>query len=358
MLKAIISVWILSTILSISVAFLQVGEQLESDDGFVCIPQKSVFCVILAILDFYIPCVVLITLYTLVFVAIRKLKRKKKTKYEVGSDHAESPSFWSTTVRKSSFKLGGQTANNEGSKSPRIRKKGTYQGPQSLPCLLTADEAKLPSVKKILAPQLSLPIQTSAKDKRPKKKTSLDVPKSHQARLNEQRMKSNLTKETPRKKISLEVPQTNDQAVNDADTHQDISKKPSQTSSSSNASTRGSMLSLYTALNRIKPRPLAREQRSVTILAAILLAFICTWTPFFCFMAVHGIQIYNFQIDPTTLHLFHWLGWFNSILNPLLYASLKSDFRKAFKKICTRTEHRRQKREKKINSTHPGERIL
>ncbi|XP_072033321.1 alpha-2A adrenergic receptor-like [Amphiura filiformis] len=82
---------------------------------------------------------------------------------------------------------------------------------------------------------------------------------------------------------------------------------------------------------RMKSFSEVRQQRASRVLAAVITAFICCWFPFFCFITINYYSSY--YINPITFHIVHWCGWCNSILNPLLYASLKGDFQNAFKKI-------------------------
>ena len=82
----------------------------------------------------------------------------------------------------------------------------------------------------------------------------------------------------------------------------------------------------------IKRISLAREKRAAVVMCIVLMAFISCWLPFFCFITVHGILITR-PLGRVSFQLVHWLGWFNSTLNPLVYASLKHDFQRAFKRL-------------------------
>lgn len=80
---------------------------------------------------------------------------------------------------------------------------------------------------------------------------------------------------------------------------------------------------------------MVRERRATKILAAILCTFILCWMPFFSFLTIHGI-VHDLPFDTMTFHIVHWCGWCNSIFNPFLYASIKGDFKRAFKRIWSR----------------------
>ncbi|KAJ3589766.1 hypothetical protein NHX12_010608 [Muraenolepis orangiensis] len=72
-----------------------------------------------------------------------------------------------------------------------------------------------------------------------------------------------------------------------------------------------------------------REHKATVTLAAVLGAFLVCWFPYFTFFTCMGLQARLTQ--PTTLHSFMlWLGYFNSVLNPILYPALNRDFRRAY----------------------------
>nr|XP_057934326.1 histamine H2 receptor-like [Doryrhamphus excisus]XP_057934327.1 histamine H2 receptor-like [Doryrhamphus excisus]XP_057934329.1 histamine H2 receptor-like [Doryrhamphus excisus] len=76
----------------------------------------------------------------------------------------------------------------------------------------------------------------------------------------------------------------------------------------------------------------AREHKATITLAAVLGAFVICWFPYFTFFTCTGIK--EQMNPPTTLHsVLLWLGYFNSLLNPILYPALNRDFRKAYAEL-------------------------
>jgi len=78
---------------------------------------------------------------------------------------------------------------------------------------------------------------------------------------------------------------------------------------------------------------LAKERKASTTLGIIMGAFVSCWLPFFVLALVRP-----FLNDPDTIPdflsgLFLWLGYCNSLLNPIIYAILNKDFRKPFREI-------------------------
>lgn len=78
---------------------------------------------------------------------------------------------------------------------------------------------------------------------------------------------------------------------------------------------------------------LAKERKASTTLGIIMSAFVCCWLPFFILALVRPFLGEQFQIPPTLSSVFLWLGYLNSMLNPIIYATLNKDFRKPFQEI-------------------------
>ncbi|XP_017890992.1 5-hydroxytryptamine receptor 1 isoform X2 [Ceratina calcarata] len=88
---------------------------------------------------------------------------------------------------------------------------------------------------------------------------------------------------------------------------------------------------------------LAKERKASTTLGIIMSAFVGCWLPFFVLTLVK-----LFVKDPDSIpaflsSLFLWLGYCNSLLNPIIYATLNRDFRKPFREIlcfrCSNLNH-------------------
>ncbi|XP_018592849.1 histamine H2 receptor-like [Scleropages formosus] len=72
-----------------------------------------------------------------------------------------------------------------------------------------------------------------------------------------------------------------------------------------------------------------REHKATVTLAAVLGAFIICWFPYFTYFIYLGLREET-SVDPTTYPVVLWLGYANSALNPILYAALNRDFRRAY----------------------------
>lgn len=87
---------------------------------------------------------------------------------------------------------------------------------------------------------------------------------------------------------------------------------------------------------------LAKERKASTTLGIIMSAFIICWLPFFV-LAIIRPFVGEGTIPDAMSTLFLWLGYLNSLLNPIIYATLNKDFRKPFQEIlffrCTNLNH-------------------
>lgn len=78
---------------------------------------------------------------------------------------------------------------------------------------------------------------------------------------------------------------------------------------------------------------LAKERKASTTLGIIMSAFIVCWLPFFVLALVRPFLNDSNAIPAALSSLFLWLGYCNSLFNPIIYATLNRDFRKPFREI-------------------------
>ncbi|XP_014252811.2 5-hydroxytryptamine receptor 1B-like [Cimex lectularius] len=78
---------------------------------------------------------------------------------------------------------------------------------------------------------------------------------------------------------------------------------------------------------------LAKERKASTTLGIIMSAFTICWLPFFVLAIVRPFLQDQDAIPSTLSSLFLWLGYANSLLNPVIYATLNRDFRRPFQQI-------------------------
>lgn len=80
---------------------------------------------------------------------------------------------------------------------------------------------------------------------------------------------------------------------------------------------------------------LKRESKTTQTLSIVVGGFIVCWLPFFiCYLMNPFLP--DKTIDPTLNAALTWLGWFNSAMNPFIYAFYSVDFRNAFWRLTFR----------------------
>jgi 5-hydroxytryptamine receptor 1 len=108
---------------------------------------------------------------------------------------------------------------------------------------------------------------------------------------------------------------------------------------------RGSWLDLTRVRQEVKPSPKsverrarekrnkARERKAARTLGIITGSFIVCWLPFFTLALVRPFCGTKCHYPPLLVSVIGWLGYFNSLLNPVIYTIFNPDFRSAFRKI-------------------------
>ncbi|XP_053203942.1 5-hydroxytryptamine receptor-like [Panonychus citri] len=76
-----------------------------------------------------------------------------------------------------------------------------------------------------------------------------------------------------------------------------------------------------------------REGKTAKILAIITGIFIVCWLPFFVNALVSALCGESCGVGPPLYSIFLWLGYVNSLLNPVIYTIFSRDFRNAFRRI-------------------------
>ncbi|KAG7236932.1 hypothetical protein INR49_000005, partial [Caranx melampygus] len=75
----------------------------------------------------------------------------------------------------------------------------------------------------------------------------------------------------------------------------------------------------------------AREKKATKTLGIILGAYIICWLPFFIYTLL--VPVCESCFHPELFDIFTWLGYLNSLINPIIYTMSNEDFKQAFHKL-------------------------
>ncbi|XP_058254249.1 5-hydroxytryptamine receptor 1B [Hemibagrus wyckioides] len=78
----------------------------------------------------------------------------------------------------------------------------------------------------------------------------------------------------------------------------------------------------------------ARERKATKTLGIILGAYIVCWLPFFIYTLLVPLCP-SCQAYPELFDFFTWLGYLNSLINPIIYTMANDDFKTAFQKLIS-----------------------
>ncbi|KAL2098786.1 hypothetical protein ACEWY4_005266 [Coilia grayii] len=90
-------------------------------------------------------------------------------------------------------------------------------------------------------------------------------------------------------------------------------------------------VTLSDALLEKKRISAARERKATITLGIILGAYIVCWLPFFVYALL--VPLCESCFYPELFDFFTWLGYLNSLINPIIYTMSNEDFKKAFHKL-------------------------
>lgn len=87
---------------------------------------------------------------------------------------------------------------------------------------------------------------------------------------------------------------------------------------------------------------LRRETKTAQTLSLVVGGFVACWLPFFLYYLLTPFIPSNY-VNPVLMYILTWLGWFNSAINPFIYAFYSPDFRLAFWRLtikkCLKSKH-------------------
>ncbi|XP_041477461.1 probable G-protein coupled receptor No18 [Lytechinus variegatus] len=321
---AITVAWVLSIIVSIP-ALLFVGGYDPTTSNFCVLNISPVFAIISSMVSFYIPCVIVLIVYQRILVAARHHSRRRVR-----------PAIMSvSTVPAATVKATTRAANNGSStacSSSATSSNPTSSNPSATPC----NNRNSHTNNNVSATNSEG--QPSAASLNPSMNT-----KPNNQHLMEISLEN--TDISAADKLSDERTQSANGANNVTEDGQidkkHLSVKPQTKRVTLIADDAPTTLAIANAVNHHRNHPafvrrrqisVSRERRAAFVLAIVVGVFICCWLPFFIINVLLGICP-NCPVSPIAFQVVTWLGWCNSILNPIIYTTFNRDFRNAFRKI-------------------------
>ncbi|XP_033118274.1 histamine H2 receptor-like [Anneissia japonica] len=70
------------------------------------------------------------------------------------------------------------------------------------------------------------------------------------------------------------------------------------------------------------------EHKALKVMAIVMGCFVVCWVPYFTLFTFG--PVFNWNLDDSAYFVVLWMGYVNSMINPLVYAAINSEFRKAF----------------------------
>jgi len=170
---------------------------------------------------------------------------------------------------------------------------------------------------------------TSSSRPRPQAQLSLDTPTTPSLLIPPDMLETVLCEygdaaSTSPTSLEFAAADINGDAVADTDTAQTNAGRPAELTSAQ---------WLSTERRAAKKREQNRERKAARTLGIITGTFVVCWLPFFILALVRPFCGDLCHYPDLLVSVIGWLGYFNSLLNPIIYTVFNPDFRLAFSKI-------------------------
>lgn len=142
-----------------------------------------------------------------------------------------------------------------------------------------------------------------------------------------------------------------------------VTTSSNNTSNNNNINKADQATPTSTPISSSRTSSVMRERKASITLGVIMSAFTICWLPFFIIALLRPFSEAVNNISRTIVLFTLWLGYANSLLNPIIYVTFHHDFRNAFKHLlCLRcmtiNEHiRKDEYKSQYGETHYQENI-
>jgi hypothetical protein len=138
---------------------------------------------------------------------------------------------------------------------------------------------------------------------------------------------------------------SNSSHITDTPTLKPISTTVLTNTDNTNSHNNTTVITKPSGLMSRKKIDIKRERKATKVLGVVMGCFILCWLPFFIEETICGI--FHLTINEKIISVLTWLGYLNSLLNPVIYTIFSPDFRQAFGKILFGKYRKRRRRLKK-----------
>ena len=298
MILMIVSVWLLSALISIPPLFGwgRASKTLQQE-GICLVSQDFRYQIYATLLAFYIPLLVMIIVYINIYRTAKEIKEKeKKTCIRLNNSYSYVPvSKYSPILSNNEVKNNKKTCSNS-------------------------------SIK-----QYQLPVSN-----KPSAKFDIEI------KFAENKVK---VSKFPH---SRSVSETSNRTTSNLSTHSKLNSSSSSSSPDANTITNSKrqfkfrltrrLTDVFSGIKRQSNSPQGKNQKATKTLGIIMGCFILCWLPFFLLAVLKPIPLKNGKkirdfIPGWLDSLLLWLGYFNSAINPIIYARFNREFRRPFIEI-------------------------
>jgi len=139
---------------------------------------------------------------------------------------------------------------------------------------------------------------------------------------------------------------TNLSHITDTPTLKTVTTTVLTTTNNTNSHNNNKTVVAKSASNSLRKKiDIKRERKATKVLGVVMGCFILCWLPFFIEETISGL--FDLTINEKIISVLTWLGYLNSLLNPVIYTIFSPDFRQAFGKILFGKYRKRRRRLKK-----------